>query len=205
MSATPSGDVTRLLERWSEGDVEALEALLPVVYDELHHMADRYMRRERPDHTLQTTAVVHEAYLNLLDQRRVDWQCREQFFGVVATLMRRVLLRHVERRGAAKRGGGYERSPLVDVPDWAPEDREELVSLNRALDTLAGLDPRQAKIVELRFFVGCSTAEIAEISNLSESTVKREWRLAKAWLRRRLDDPSALDAADRGLGEGPDP
>ncbi len=183
-----SGDVTCLLERWAEGDQDALDALVPVVYDELHRMAARYMRRERSEHTLQTTSLVNEAYLRLREQRRVSWQCRAHFFGVAATLMRRILLRNAESAHAEKRGGGQERLPLDDAMAWSTGASEEMISLSGALDKLAAFDPRQARIVELRFFLGATIREIAELLDVSVSTVKREWRLARAWLECQLVD-----------------
>ncbi len=158
-------DVTQLLTQWSGGDQAALERLLPLVYDELRRQARRYLGGERPDHTLQPTALVHEAYVRLIGQRNVKWQNRAQFFGVAAQLMRRILVDHARARAAAKRGGGAS---------------------GLALSGLAALDPVQGRVVELRFFGGLTIDETAEVLHLSPATIKREWSMAKAWLHRAL-------------------
>ncbi len=150
-------------------DKAALDALLPAVYEELHALAGRYLRHERPDHTLQPTALVHEAYIRLSEQRQVDWRDRSQFFGVAAQMMRRILVNYAESRNTAKRGGQFAR-----------------VTLDEALTALAALDARQARVVELRFFAGLSIEETGEVLDISPATVKREWTMAKAWLRRAL-------------------
>ena len=179
-------DVTQLLVDWSNGDKAALERLMPLVYDELHRLAKSYMRRERSDHTLQPTALVNEAYLQLIDQTRIRWRNRAHFFGVAAQLMRRVTLKHAERQGAAKRGSNAARVPLEDAAFADSANDEDLLALNEALDRLEKLDERQARIVELRFYGGLTSTEIGECLNISRATVDREWRLARAWLKREL-------------------
>ena len=164
-----------------------LDALFPVVYDELRRLAERHLRRERPGHTLQPTALVHEAYLRLTEARRIDWSDRAAFFGAAATTMRRILVNHARDRGAQKRGGGAAPRPLdeaLDVPTDAPDDA--LLAVDEALTALAALDPRQARVVELRYFAGLSVEETAEVLGVSPATVKREWSTAKAWLRRAM-------------------
>lgn len=175
-------DVTRMLLDWSRGDARAAEQLFPLVYDELHRLAARQMRRERADHTLQATALVNEAYLRLVDQKRVHWQNRAHFFGVAAQLMRRILIKHAERRHAAKRGAGQEELPLDETLIITDERAADLLALDRALNDLALLDERQSRVVELRFFGGLSVEEIGVVLGVSPATVKREWRVAKAWL-----------------------
>ncbi len=179
-------DVTELLLAWGEGDGHALERLVPAVYAELRRLATRAMGREGAGHTLQPTAVIHEAYVQLIDQRRISWQNRAHFFGVAATLMRRVLLRHAERKRAGKRGGGAAPVRLGGGLDLPIHRAETLVALDDALSGLATLDRRQSRIVELRFFGGLSVPETARVLGVSPITVKREWRLAKAWLKREL-------------------
>ncbi len=180
-----SKDVTQLLLDWRDGDPEALASLLPLVYDELRRQAGRYMRRERQDHTLQPTALVHEAYLQLVDQNRVRWQSRAQFFGVAAELMRRIVLKHARSHNTEKRGGQAKRVPLQD--NLAVEkSAAELVALDEALERLAAFDPRQSKILELRHFGGLTIDEVAVFLDVSPATIKREARLAQAWLKREL-------------------
>ena len=179
-------EVTKLLLRWGQGDRAALDALTPLVYDELHRLASRYLRRERPDHTLQSTALVHEAYLRLIDQRNVRWQNRAQFFGLAAELIRRILVDHARARQAAKRGGALYKLTLDEALDaTAPRDLD-LVRLDDAMGALARLDPQQCRVVELRFFAGLTIEETAEVLGISVATVKRDWLVAKAWLRREL-------------------
>jgi RNA polymerase sigma factor (TIGR02999 family) len=185
MGAPARGEVTALLKDWSGGDQRALEQLLPLVYDELRKLAAGYMRKERSDHTLQPTALVHEAYLRLVDQQRVDWRNRAHFFGIAAQMMRRVLVDHARRRQAAKRDAAtcyLSFSDEVASPGRDPE----LLDFDRALETLSALDPRQAKIVELRFFGGLTVEETAEVVGISPATVKREWQTARAWLAREI-------------------
>ncbi len=183
---SPPGELTRLLLAWSKGDSGALEALIPLVYDELHGLAERYLAQEDSAHTLQPTAVVHEAYLRLVDQKRVTWKNREHFFAVAAQAMRRLLVDHARRRDAQKRGGAATRVPLEEAaPTVAPREAD-VVALDRALEKLAALDARQAKIVELRYFGGLTLDETADVLGTSPSTVGRAFRLAKAWLYREL-------------------
>lgn len=182
---SPEG-VTQLLERWSQGDQDALEQLMPLVYDELHRLAGAYLRRERPDHTLQPTALVNEAYLRLIDQRRGRWQNRAQFFGIAAQLMRRVLLDHARAHHAAKRGGAQEELSLSHAEHFGKQPDIAFLSLHDALTRLGEIDPDQSQIVELRFFGGLTIAETAEVMGTSHATVEREWTMARAWLRREL-------------------
>jgi RNA polymerase sigma factor (TIGR02999 family) len=182
-----SPDVTGLLLAWRAGDAEAGERLLPAIYDELHRQAARAMRREDGAHTLQATALVHEAYLRLVDQRRVEWRSRAHFFGVAAQMMRRVLVDHARTRLAAKRGGALQRVTLGDVGAGASSDDElDVLALHEALERLAVLDPDQARLVELRYFGGLGIEDTAEALGVSPATVKREWAVARAWLRREL-------------------
>jgi RNA polymerase sigma factor (TIGR02999 family) len=176
--------VTQLLVEWNQDDQAALDALLPLVYDELRHLARSYLRRERPDHTLQATALVHEAYLRLIDQRDVTWQNRAHFFGIAAEMMRRILVNHALARQASKRGGPQQKLALDEAVSFAAEREVDLVALDEALQELATFDPRQCQIVELRFFGGLSIEETGEVLGLSPATVKREWGVAKLWLRR---------------------
>ena len=187
MSGEPSSDLTRLLLDWSRGDQTALERLMPLVYDELRALAERSLRHERSGHTLQGTALVHEAYLKLVDQRQVRWQDRAHFFAVSAKLMRRILVDHARRHAAVKRGSGEPRLPLdqVDVPAAATPPADWL-ALDSALHRLAALDARQAHTVELRFFGGLTIEETAEVLQVSPATVKNDWNLARAWLFREL-------------------
>lgn len=186
-------DLTMILREVSDGKSGAVDVLLDAVYDELHDLADRYMARERADHTLQATALVHEAYLNLIDQTRVEWQNRAHFLGVAATAMRRLLINHAVRRKTSKRGGGQQRVEWDDALVAYEERAVDLLALDEALGSLAELDPRQARIVELRFFGGLKNTEIAEVLGNSLRTVEREWRMARAWMRRRLDSEAPED------------
>jgi len=170
----------------SPHDKAALDALLPAVYGELHALAVRHLRVERPDHTLQPTALVHEAYIRLSAQRHVDWCDRSQFFGIAAQMMRRILVNHAEARNSAKRGGKATRVTLDESVSWSGGRELDLVELDEALTSLAAFDPRQARVVELRFFAGLGIDETAEVLDISPATVKREWSMAKAWLRREL-------------------
>lgn len=179
-------DVTILLDNWSKGDQNALDQLTPVVYDELRRLAASYMRRERQDHTLQSTALVNEAYLKLVDQKNVVWQNRAHFFGIAAQMIRRILVDHARAHKAEKRGGGAGVLSL-DEAIGVPEKRDiEILSLNDALTRLSELDPQQGRIVELRFFTGLSIEETAEVVGVSPATVKREWAAARAWLFREI-------------------
>lgn len=190
-----TSDVTRLLLRWSEGDASALDRLLPVIYGELRRIASSQLRRERPDHTLAPTALVHELYMRLVDQRRATWQHRAQFFGVAAQLMRRILVDHARERHADKRGGSATRVSLDAALEKSElpagiQDRAiiDVLAVDGALERLTAIDSEQARIVELRFFAGLSVEETAHVLNRSPRTIKREWRLAKAWLYRELRD-----------------
>jgi len=181
-------DVTGLLLAWGTGDAAAAERLLPVVYEELRQQAGRAMRREGDAHTLQATALVHEAYLRLVDQQRVQWRNRSHFFAIAAQMMRRVLVDHARTRLAAKRGGELQRVTLGDVGAGAADAGGDMdvLALHEALEQLALLDPRQARLVELRYFGGLGIEETAEALEVSPATVKRDWAIARAWLRRAL-------------------
>lgn len=181
-----SPDLTQLLVSWSNGDRVALDALTPVVYDELRKLAHRYLMRERSDHTLQSTALVHEAYMRLIDQKNVQWQNRAHFFGVAAQMIRRILCDHARAHQTAKRGGGAVKLAL-DEALAVPGGRDlNIVALDEALRQLEEMDPRQSRIIELRFFTGLSIEETAEVMGVSPATVKREWTTARAWLFREL-------------------
>jgi RNA polymerase sigma-70 factor, ECF subfamily len=181
-----SPDVTVLLSELTRGNQEAAEKLVPLVYDELKRLARSYMRRERPDHTLQATALVHEAYLKLVRQQAVNWQSRSHFFGIAAQLMRRILIDHARGHLREKRGGAKEVLPLNEALVFSPEHSEELVKLDEALERLTQFDARQGRIVELRFFGGLTVEETAEFLGISPKTVKRDWSVAKAWLHGEL-------------------
>jgi len=183
-------DVTLLLKQLSEGNRNVLDDLVPVVYGELRRLAASYMRRERPDHTLQTTALVHEAYLQLVGQERAHWENRSQFFGVAAQLMRRILVDHARAHGAAKRGGAATKISFDDAIVLAHEQIGDLVAIDELLTRLAAIDPQQVRIVELRFFSGLSVDETAQVMGISDRTVKRDWAMAKAWLLRGLRAPT---------------
>ena len=185
MPGTSSIEVTQLLAAWSDGDQSALESLLPLVGDELHRLAHRYMSREREDHTLQTTALVNEAYLKLIDQRVVHWQNRAHFFGIAAQIMRRILIDHARKHLGAQRSGG-EKLSLDDVAVVSGERARELVALDDALTSLTKVDERKGRVVELRYFGGLSVEETAEVLGVSVDTITRDWRRAKAFLRREL-------------------
>ncbi|HUQ82869.1 MAG TPA: sigma-70 family RNA polymerase sigma factor [Gemmatimonadaceae bacterium] len=180
--------MTELLRQWSLGDRSAGEGLMAAVYDELHRQASRAMGRENPEHTLQATALVSEAYLRLIDQRRVQWRNRAHFFGVAAQLMRRILVDHARGRLAAKRGGGVHALTLGDAGATdEPNDTEvDILALHEALERLAAMDPQQARIVELRYFGGLTIDDSAEALGVSAATIKRDWAVARAWLRREL-------------------
>lgn len=179
-------DVTQLLVSWGNGDQQALEQLIPLVYSELRRLADRYVRRERQGHTLQSTALVHEAWMKLIDQRNVRWQNRAHFFGVAAQMIRRILVDYARNRHAEKRGGHAFKLSLDDAIE-VPKQRDlDLVALDDALDSLSQVDPQQGRIVELRFFAGLSIEETAEALRISPATVKRDWVVAKAWLYREM-------------------
>jgi RNA polymerase sigma-70 factor, ECF subfamily len=185
MSESPA-TVTELLHAWSDGDKTALDQLVPVVYDELRRQASRYLRREAGGHTLQTTALVNEAYLRLVDQKNIRWQNRAQFFGIAAQLMRRILVDHARAKHRAKRGGRDVRVTLDDAVAIAANQEIDLIALDAALDRLAQIDEQQSKIVEMRFFSGLNVEETAEALSISPATVKRDWNVAKAWLYREM-------------------
>lgn len=202
MNELPDSRVTQLLLNWSSGDQRALGELMPLVYAELRRLADRQLRAERANHTLQRTALVHEAYLRLINQRNVSWQGRAQFIGLAAQLMRRILIDHARARRRAKRGGGVapvsldhtgvilgsgdEEGARIEALGFAEDPTVDLSAIDSALSRLEELDPKQGRIVELRFFGGLSIEEAAEVVGVSPATVKREWALARAWLRREL-------------------
>jgi len=181
-----SNEVTLLLRAWGEGDVQALDRLAPLVYQELHRIARGYMARERTDHTLQTTALVNEAYVRLVDARQVTWQDRAHFFAVCARAMRRILVDHARSRGYMKRGGGKLHVQFDEAFGMAWSADPNLLELDEALDRLSALDPRKARVIEMRFFGGLSVEETAEALGISPETVMRDWKLARAWLYREL-------------------
>jgi len=183
----PEG-ITQLLVDWSKGDQKALEKLMPLVYSELHRLAGNYLRRERPGHTLQPTALVNEAYLKLIDQENARWQNRAQFFGVSAQLMRRILVDHARAHQADKRGGSdQQRLSITSAGQLTAKPETDLLPLHEALQELAAIDPQQSRIVELKFFGGLSIEETAEVLGIGHATVERDWKMARAWLRRRLE------------------
>jgi RNA polymerase sigma factor (TIGR02999 family) len=180
-------DVTELLRCFRKGNSEAGAKLIPLVYEELRRMARRYMRQERSDHILQTTALIHEAYLRLVEQKETNWQNRAHFFAVAAQLMRRILVDHARASEAAKRGGDAERVSLdEECITWSPEKSRELIALDESLKRLAQLSPRQSQIVEMRFFGGLTVEEAAEVLQITPRTVKRDWSVARAWLHREV-------------------
>jgi RNA polymerase sigma factor (TIGR02999 family) len=194
MSEVSQGEVTRLLRKWSAGNQQALDDLLPLVYRELQLMAGRYLRKERSDHTMQSTDLVHEAYLRLMGQRRVKWQDRAHFFAIAAQAMRRILVDHARRNQAEKRIGAHRKVPLEWAPNVATRPDATVLEVDQALSRLGELDKRQAKVVELRYFGGLTVAETAEVLGVSDATVAREWRAARVWLRQEMK---------RGAGGGP--
>jgi RNA polymerase sigma factor (TIGR02999 family) len=184
---SPEG-ITQLLIDWGNGDQAALEKLMPLVYSELRRLASNYLRRERNEHTLQPTALVNEAYLKLVDQRNARWQNRAHFFGISAQLMRRILVDHARQHQAAKRGGaGQQRISITSAETVVKQPQVDLLALNEALEELAKMDPQQSRIVELKFFGGLSIEEIAEVLSIGHATVERDWKMARAWLRRQLE------------------
>jgi len=186
--SSPRQDITQLLESWSDGAPDAEERLFPLVYDELRRMAGRYVRRERREHTLQATALVHEAYLRLVDQDSISWQGRSQFIAIAATMMRRILVDHARKQKYAKRGGGAVKVSLDDAGDIEEGRDLDLVALDEALEDLAKLDREKAALVELRYFAGLSLEETAEVLGVSRATIVRQWRVARAWLYRQLSE-----------------
>jgi RNA polymerase sigma-70 factor (ECF subfamily) len=186
----PSQDVTELLVSWSNGNQAARDQLMGVVYDELHRLARRYMRRESPGHTLQTSALLNEAFLRLVDQKNVQWQNRAHFFGIAAQMMRRILVDHARSRSYAKRGGGARTLSLDEALIVSDARNEEVVNIHEALERLTEFDARKGQIIELRFFGGLSIEETANVLGVSQGTVMRDWTLAKAWLRREMSPES---------------
>jgi RNA polymerase sigma-70 factor, ECF subfamily len=182
----PTTDITTLLSQARHGDAEALDALLPLVYTELRRMAARYLRKERAGHTLQPTALVHEAYMRLVDQEHKDWRNRAHFLAIAAHMMRRVLVDHARSRNFQKRGGGAVRVALDEAFVFAAERSDELVALDDALNALASVDERKCRVVEMRFFGGLSVEETAEVLGVSTTTIMRDWSMARAWLYRAM-------------------
>lgn len=179
-------NITHLLKEWSDGDRQALDELTPLVYDELRQQATRYLRKERPNHSLQATALINEAFLRLIDVKDVEWQNRAHFFAIAANLMRRILVDHARRRDAEKRGGSQIRLTLDETLALAEEPEVDLLAIDEALDRLAVIDQQQARVVELRFFSGLTVDETATALGISPKTVKRDWSVARAWLRREI-------------------
>jgi RNA polymerase sigma factor (TIGR02999 family) len=186
--ASDSDNVTRLLVEWGDGNQHALEALVPLIYKELRNLAHNFLYRERPGHTLQTTALVHEAYLKLIDQNDVRWQNRAHFFAIAAQAMRRILIDSARKHAAAKRGGPQAELSLDEIADIALEPDINLLKLDEALNELAEIDPRQSRIVELRYFGGLTIEETAEVMSVSPATVKREWMMARAFLHQEITE-----------------
>ena len=180
-------DVTEMLKEWSDGNTRVLDNLMPLVYEELRRQASRFLRKERAGHTLQTTALIHEAYLKLIDQKNVEWQNRAHFFAIASTAMRRILVDYARERHREKRGGAGGNLPLDEALQISSKEKPiDLVALDEALTRLAGFDPRQARIVELRYFSGLDTDEPAAVLGVSNATVRRDWSFAKAWLRQEI-------------------
>ena len=188
LSPSKPHEITELLEQWSGGNQAALDQLYPLVYEELRRLARSYMRREPKGHTLQTTALINEAYVRLVDQHSVRWQNRSHFFAISAQIMRRILVDHARQHLQAKRGGGAKRISLDEVMIVAKERSEEVLMLDEALANLARLDPRRSQVVELRYFAGLNNSEIASVLKISENTVMRDWNLARAWLYQQLSE-----------------
>lgn len=181
-------NITQLLNQWSDGDERALDRLTPLVYEELRQQAARYLRRERPGHTMQTTALINEAYLRLIDAKEVRWQGRAHFFAIAANLMRRILVDHARQRNAAKRGGAPVQVTLDRIVATAKQSNIDVLAIDEALTKLAAIDRQQSQIVELRFFSGLSVEETAAALGVSPRTVKRDWSVARAWLRREIGE-----------------
>jgi RNA polymerase sigma factor (TIGR02999 family) len=188
---THQHQITQLLAEWSDGNQSALDKLYPLVYEELHRLARRYMSRERKGHTLQTTALINEAYVRLVDQKNVHWANRSHFFAISAQIMRRILIDHARRHAYAKRGGGAQQVSLEEVAVVAREQSAEILRLDEALKILAKMDPRRCHVVELRYFGGLNNEEIAGVLKVSENTVTRDWNLARAWLHQQLTGSAA--------------
>jgi len=200
MSAISQQQITSLLMQWSQGDEHALDQLTPLIYQDLRRLASYLLRGERPQHTLQPTALVNEAYLRLANDNKVTWQNRNHFFAVAARVMRHILVDYARFHQRAKRGGGVALLPLDEVFVFAPEASSDLLALNDALDRLGQLDPRKARVVELRFFGGLTVEETADVLQLSPNTILRDWNMAKAWLKREISNdeyaagPRAVEA-----------
>ncbi len=194
----PSLELTRLLEAVSEGNRSAVDQLLPVVYHELRALAQRRLAAERSDHTLQATALVHEAYMKLIDQREVQWQNRAHFFGVAALAMRRILVNHAKSKGRIKRGGKGAKMELTEAAAVSAEPDLDIIALDEAMKKLASMDERSARVVELRFFGGMSVEETAEVLGVAPATVKRDWTLARAWLLREIQKGDGGDSESSG-------
>src|SRR6266581_8604693 len=192
-------DVTLLLKRHTDGDPQALAELIPQVYDELHRLASCYLHGERVDHTLQTTALVHEAYFRLVDQKQVEWNNRNHFFGVAAQMMRRILVDHARKHVSLKRGGSFARISLEQAAVFSRERPRELIAVDELLTRLASLDPQGSRIVELRFFAGLSLEETAEVMGLSTAMVRRDWSVAKAWFTRELGKLNNKEFGEPGV------
>ena len=190
MNADLSHEVTRLLHDWQDGDRAALEKLTPLVYDELRRLASHYLRGERRDHTLQGTALVHEAFIRLVGQSGLEWQGRAHFFGVAARLMRQILVDHARKHTAAKRGGGEQFLSIEEAAVFSPQRAANLVALDDALQALAQFDPRKSRIIELRYFGGLSIEEVGEVEGIAVATVRRQMRTAEAWLHREMSNHS---------------
>jgi RNA polymerase sigma-70 factor (ECF subfamily) len=186
MTLIPTSEVSQLLIAWGNGDQSALDRLIPLVYQELHRIAARHMRQENPGHTLQTTGLVNEAYLKLVDQKNMQWQNRAQFFGVAAQLMRRILVDHARKHSRIKRGQGIPKLSLDETAIMSRDKASEFIALDEALNTLSEIDPNKSRIVELRFFAGLNFEEVAEVQKVSSRTIRREWRKAKAWLHQEM-------------------
>jgi len=184
-------EITQLLAEWRDGNQSALDELYPLVYDELHRLARRYMSREKKGHTLQATALINEAYVRLVDQKNVQWANRSHFFAISAQIMRRILIDHARRHAFAKRGGGAQQVSLEEVAVITPDASRELVRLDEALKSLAEMDPRRSQVVELRYFGGLNNEEIAGVLHISENTVTRDWNMARAWLYQQLTGSGA--------------
>ena len=194
-AATPTEQATRLLIQWTNGNREAAAGLMPLVYDELRRLARGYLQRERADHTLQATGLVHEAFIRLVDQSTTTWQNRAHFFGAAAQLMRRILVDHARRHRTGKRGGTWEKVEFDEALSPSVSRDWDVIALDDALKDLAQLNPRHSQIVELRFFGGLSLEEVAEVLDVSVRTVERDWRMARAWLRRQVFSENSGDAS----------
>ena len=200
--ASERDNVARLLNEWSDGNKQALEELVPLIYTELRYLAHTFLYRERPGHTLQTTALVHEAYLKLIDQRDARWQNRAHFFAIAAQAMRRILIDSARRHRAEKRGSGGEKVSLAESLIVSPQPDQTLLALDEALEHLAEIDRDQSRIVELRYFGGLTIEETAEVMSLSPATIKREWAMARAWLHQALSEEGVLEELSKADSSG---